>query len=63
MGTLGSPGLTVGGELGPGSVVHHTARLLPLSPGHYTLLASVSLLFRGKVHSWRLPQVTVFIVL
>lgn len=63
VGTLGSPGLTLSGELAPDARLAHTARLLPLSPGHYTLDAAVSVLFRGKLHSWRLPPVTVCVVL
>jgi len=59
VGSAGSSGLHLPGSLPPGDSCSHACSLLPLSPGQYSLLVSVSLLFRGKIHSWRLPNLTI----
>ena len=59
VGSSGSSGLRLLGEIGAGETVNHRCSLLPLSPGLYSLLVSVSLKFRGKIHAWKLPQLSV----
>ena len=63
VGCSGGSGLHLPGELGAGRTCSHSNSLLPLSPGHYSLLVSVSLVFRTRIHSWRLPNLTLNAVL
>jgi len=63
VGSAGSSGLRLLGEIGAGERAQHACSLLPLSPGTYSLLVSVSLKFRSKIHAWKLPQLSINVAL
>jgi len=63
VGCTGSPGLHIPGNLLPGDLATHIDSFLPLSPGQYSIFVSISLRFRQKIYSWRLPNVNLDILL
>jgi len=63
VGCTGSGGLSIPGSLCPGEVANHVHTFLPLAPGQYSIFVSISLRFRQKIYSWRLPNVNLDILL
>jgi len=62
-GSTGSAGLHIPGQLLPGAQVEHDHHFVPLTPGQYSILVSISLRFRCRIYSWQLPNFNLDIVL